>query len=854
MPPPRPTPRQPTRRLTLAVLVVATIAVVVLAWSLVQREYRAQQTYWSSRVTTAAELRVELLETWWRERHGDTRALGSSPAVQQFLGATGPARLRLQAELDAWLRTVAESYGYTAIYLLDSAGRPLASSHAQTPLDPGIAADLAVAGRAGRPRLLVLGSDAAVARLALGAPVHRLTGGTPVALTVLVIDPTDELYPLVTYRLPGTASGEALLVRATDGNVAVFTPTLAEGQGFVVAPRASATASAAAVRGEQGFGRYDDYRGVPVLAATERDSLSGWGIVVKVDSAEAFADSRRYARFTAAIAFVLVGVLWSGGALLWQSRERADLARRLEAERLRVQTVELDRRAARLARLVDGATDELYAFDAEHLGFELVNRTALDQLGYSFAELQQMTPLDLAPQLDAAEFRSRLARLREGKAAEVRLETVHRARAGAEYPVELRIRYWPEGERPLFVAVATDVSERRSLEEQLRQSQKMEAVGQLAGGVAHDFNNILTAILGSAEFAIRGLGEGRTAETEVHQIREAAERARALTRQLLAFGRRQILQPVVVQLSAVVRDSLPLLERLIGEDIEVRVRPAPDEGHVRVDPAQFERVLANLIVNARDAMPQGGRITIETDNVELDEDYARTHPEAEPGSYVLLAVSDTGVGMDAATRNRIFEPFFSTKERGTGSGLGLATVYGVVRQSGGHIWVYSEVGHGATFKIYVPRVAPSEVPLGVATRPAPAAASVEPGGGETVLVVEDDADVRRVVLRCLASLGYEVLSAATPDEAVALVGTYAGPIHLVFTDVVLPGMSGRALAGRLVAERPDLRVLYTSGFTEDAVVRRGVLTARIAFLGKPFTPADLAAAVRRALADPGPAS
>ncbi len=387
-----------------------------------------------------------------------------------------------------------------------------------------------------------------------------------------------------------------------------------------------------------------------------------------------------------------------------------------------------------------------------------------------------------------------------------------------------------------------DITEVKRLEDQLRQAQKMEAVGRLAGGVAHDFNNLLTAILGSTELLLRGLEPASPLRQDAAEIKKAGERAAGLTRQLLAYSRRQILQPAVLDLNRVVTDMDRLLRRLIGEDVDLVTAPAPDLGAVRADRGQIEQVIVNLALNARDAMPQGGKLTIATANAQLGPDYAETHPGATPGPYVMLAVSDTGAGMDRDTIAHLFEPFFTTKEVGKGTGLGLATVYGIVKQSEGYVAVYSEPGQGTSFKIYLPRVAADAA---VTAPPAPVAEP--PRGTETVLVVEDEEAVRSLSRRALEAAGYTVLAAAAGPDALRLVERYGGPIHLLLTDVVMPGMSGRELAQQLGQRRPGLRVLYMSGYPGDAMVHRGALEPGTAFLQKPFLPEDLTRKVREVL-------
>jgi len=393
--------------------------------------------------------------------------------------------------------------------------------------------------------------------------------------------------------------------------------------------------------------------------------------------------------------------------------------------------------------------------------------------------------------------------------------------------------------------ISRDVTQQRRLEEQFRQAQKMEAVGQLAGGVAHDFNNLLTVITSYGDLLLSDLEATDPRRKDVEEIRKAALGAAGLTRQLLAFSRQQVLEPRVLELNAIVSSAEKMLQRLIGEDIGLVTVLAPDLGAVKADPGQLEQVIMNLAVNARDAMPEGGKLTLETANMELDATYTAEHTPVRPGAYVVLSVSDTGVGMDEQTKRRIFEPFFTTKEQGKGTGLGLATVYGIVKQSGGFIWVYSEVGHGTTFKVYFPRV---DEPADVAQRAATLPASVR--GTETVLLAEDAAALRAVARRVLERGGYTVLEAPSGKTALDLAVEHDGRIHLLITDVIMPEMSGRQLAERLKEQRPELKVLFVSGYTDDSIIRHGILEPGIAFLQKPFSPEVLARKVREVLDSP----
>jgi PAS domain S-box-containing protein len=424
-------------------------------------------------------------------------------------------------------------------------------------------------------------------------------------------------------------------------------------------------------------------------------------------------------------------------------------------------------------------------------------------------------------------------------------ELVNRRKDGSLYTEEMNIAPVrnPSGEVTHFIAAKRDVTAHRELEQQLWQAQKMEAVGRLAGGVAHDFNNLLTIINGYSQLILESLEPNSTLTSLAAEIQKAGERAAALTRQLLAFSRRQVLAPEILDLNDVITNIEKMLRRLIGEDIELRPLRHPALGHVRADRGQVEQVIMNLVLNARDAMPQGGTLTIETANVYLDAAYARTHANITPGYYVVLIVSDSGMGMGLETQAHIFEPFFSTKERGKGTGLGLATVYGIVKQSGGHIWVYSEPGRGATFKVYFPRVEAEAAPR----QPTEVRAEIRKGT-ETILLVEDETAVLELAARVLQSNGYKVLAASDPEEAVRVCEEYKEAIHLLLTDVVMPKLSGRRLADHVVFIRPEMKVLYMSGYTDDTIVHQGVIHEGAAFLEKPFTPENLLRKVRGVLA------
>lgn len=482
----------------------------------------------------------------------------------------------------------------------------------------------------------------------------------------------------------------------------------------------------------------------------------------------------------------------------------------------------------------------MWVFDRETLAFLAVNSAACRHYGYPADEFLRMTIKDIRPPEEIPALLEGVAR------AETNVHQAgtwkHRTKDGSVIDVEIRSSDLPLGGRSARLVLANDVTERKKLEQQLRQSQKMEAVGRLAGGVAHDFNNVLTAILGYSDLALARLDPQSPIRRTVGEIRKAAQRAASLTRQLLAFSRQQILQPRVVDLNTVVTDMESMLRRLIGEDICFMTHLEPRLAKVKADPGQLEQVIMNLGVNARDAMPGGGVLTIETANVEVDDAYARQHVSFQPGSYVLLAITDNGCGMDEKTRARIFEPFFTTKELGQGTGLGLSTVYGIVKQTGGYIWVYSEVGRGTTFKIYLPLAGEAASVSEQAETPA---CSLD--GSETILLVEDDEVVRDIARTILRMRGYTVLVASSGVEALRIAFEREEPIDLVLSDVVMPGMNGREVVLRLSQMRPVIKSLFTSGYTQYGAVEPAGFDAECSFLQKPYTAQTLARKVREVL-------
>jgi len=518
----------------------------------------------------------------------------------------------------------------------------------------------------------------------------------------------------------------------------------------------------------------------------------------------------------------------------------AELARRaaaaIETGRL---VRSLERSEERYRLLFEANPLPMWVYDAETLRFLAVNEAAVRHYGYTSSEFLSMKITDIRPSEDVDAMLADMKR-RGGPGSPAPGSWRHRLKDGTPIDVEITAGKVVFEGRQAALVLAHDVTERKRLEERLTQAEKMEAIGRLAGGVAHDFNNLLTVISGYAEIL---LARPETQDRDqIGEIAHAAEQASALTRQLLAFSRRQVLHPRVLDLNEIVAGMEPMVRRIIGDDVDVGVRLAPGLAQVEADRAQLERVILNLAANARDAMPHGGRLTIETADVDLDEDYTTSRGEGAAGANVVLAVSDTGVGMSEDVQRHLFEPFFTTKDAGAGTGLGLATVFGVVKQSGGSIYVYSEEGRGTTFKIYLPAAVPDPAQVAPATPDAAAERGVE-----TIMIVEDDARVRDLVRLMLESKGYEVLCAGGADEATQLCAERPGGVDLLLTDVIMPGVNGRVLAERLTASSPAMRILFMSGYSDEAVYRHGELSPNAAFIEKPFTDRALARKVRDVL-------
>jgi len=521
--------------------------------------------------------------------------------------------------------------------------------------------------------------------------------------------------------------------------------------------------------------------------------------------------------------------------------ERQERARQLETE------IEERKRAEdRFRVMVETAPTGIVIAD-ERGRIAEVNAQALQMFGYDRGELIGEAIETLLPErLRSSHQGHRSGYMKEPhvRPMGVGMELPARRKDGTEFPAEISLGPLVTKEGVLVSSTIVDITGRKKMEGQLRQSQRMEAIGKLAGGVAHDFNNLLAVILGSADVVLDKLPADHPSRRKLELIRQAGSSAADLTRQLLAYSRQQMLQPRVLDLKEIVGRTQVLLSRLIGENIQFTISLEPSLGQVKADPGQIEQVLLNLAVNARDAMPQGGRLRIEARNVELDDSYKDGHQPVVPGRYVMLAIEDTGSGMDRDTQSRVFDPFFTTKELGKGTGLGLATVYGIVKQSAGYIWVYSELSKGTIFKVYLPRVDE--------TRPVE---QKEPDqlisrGCETILLVEDSDSLRELAQEYLESDGYTVLAANSGKEALQQARDFHGTIHLLLTDVVMPEMSGPELASRMASLRPAIKVIFTSGYTDDTVARQGALDPGVTFIQKPYRPKALARKIREVLGEP----
>jgi hypothetical protein len=849
----KPRPRSFPRAPFLVFLLLA-LGIVVAGGMIFRHETTRARKATEEHLSSIADLKAAQTANWRRERIADAELISRNPLnslrIRPFLESPHPGERG--DDLRDWLESWRKTHGYHDVALLDRNGKVRLSVGSSPPFIGAYASPIvAEVLRSGRPRLSDIHrlGDRDFTHMDLYAPLLSTTrnrkGTEPVGVIMFRIDPGLFLYPQIQSWPVPSATAETLLVRR-DGDNVVFLNELRHRKGTLLSLRFPVSDSrlpaAAAVGGRQGIMEGIDYRGVPVVAALRHIPDSAWYIVAKVDQAEVFAPLRVRTIVISSATGLLV-LLTGLGFLLWWKRNEARHFRTMYA------AAEALRESERIYKeLFENNPNPMWVYDRDTLRFLAVNNVAVSHYGYSREEFLGMTIENIRPPADVPALRESV---RDVPGTIRRVGTwKHLRKSGEVIDAEITTHDLEFGGRPARLVLATDVTERKraeaerdTLEKQLAQAQRMESIGRLAGGVAHDFNNLLVVILGHVELLLhRPAAADPAVGDSLREIRKAGERAANLTRQLLAFGRKQVLEIKTIDLNRVIAGFEGMLTRLIRESIEVTTHLAPDLGSVKADPFQIEQILLNLCINARDAMPGGGRLTIETTNVSLDEEYAKGHTGVRPGLYVMLSVSDTGSGMDAEAVGKIFDPFYTTKEKGKGTGLGLSTVYGIVKQHGGNIWVYSEPGRGTTFKVYLPKVdEPAEEEE--TAPPASARASREP---ETVLVVEDDESVRDLVCRMLSGAGYEVLVARSGQEAVVL-AKEAKAIHLLLTDVIMPEMSGRVVAESVAAFQPGVKVLYMSGYTDDVVARHGILEEGVYFLQKPFTTDALANKVREAL-------
>ncbi len=842
------------QRAYLAVIIFALLAgaIVVAAWRYYYTQKDAVEVEVENQLNAIADMKAAVLTGWRIERLGDTRMILASDAL--LLAAAkvldGSASASERAGTERWLASLCRYQSFASAILTDRRGKQIlfagqvlgSPEHVVEMTEQAIRADDVV------ERDFHWETPGGAIHLGFNLPIRKPGQSAAVGALLLGIDPKRFLYPFLQQSLTPSKSAEIVLLRREGDEVVCLNDLRHQRDAALRLKIPVSRTEVAAVRaslGDEKFVHGRDYRGVPVVAAIRRGvGGAAWLLVAKVDSEEVYAPIRQRAIVLGALVGSLILAAGSLVAFAWRRQQVRHLQERYRAE------IERNTLAGRYDFLSRFANDIILLMDEEGRIVE-ANDRASAAYGYTRDELLRMKIRDLRHPSTLADLDSqwRAAEDQDGLV----FETIHRRRDGSELPVEVSVRMVGEEGRRFRQSVIRDITERkraeeeqRKLQQQLVQAQKMESIGQLAGGVAHDFNNHLTVINGYCDLLLNRIGESSPLAEQVAQIRRAGEQAARLTQQLLAFSRRQMLEPVTLNLNQVIADSMKMLKPLIGEDIEVETHLSPELHLITADPGQILQVLMNLTTNARDAMPGGGRIIVETLNVELDRSYAERHAEVTPGSYVLLAVSDTGLGMDEETRGRIFDPFFTTKGKGTGTGLGLSTVFGIVRQSGGWIWVYSEPGKGAAFKLYFPKCTAAAAVAEPVAEPARTA----PRGTETVLVVEDQDEVRGLTTTILRGYGYHVLEAANGAEALRLCESFRGAIHLLVTDVVMPGMNGRELANRLNAVRPETKVLFTSGYTANVISKQGVLDPGVAFLPKPFLPDGLASKVREVIGEP----
>ena len=833
-------------RLPLLIGCVLLVVIVIFGALSYRVASHAAYTAASERLASAANQLATAISQQLATAKVQLKAKAESPAVRRFANGDTAAVAAVVEELALFGRDTTPG---NAVEIRDASGA------IQMSLRPTTRVDIAAAALApplpDSAALSPIFSDGRLAYYEISAPISRPHGAP---------------WHLVVRRVIDAGSGARAIAAMLGSDARIYVGNI---DGTMWADM-SAPAESALIRDTIRNGTYRR-AGALRLGAVARAANAPWLMGTEFSSDEVMGGSRPLMREMAGIAAL---VLLAGTLLGWfMSRQLTLPLGRLTDEAEQVarrdgETPAVGRTGDELTRLsdafdtmVDRVKDAqerlrlsekqyrmlfdlnpspIWVFDRKTLQFLAVNAAAVTRYGYSQEEFTRMTIRDIRPSQDV-EVLEQVVRTDFDARQDVSYWR-HIARDGTLLDVEIRGRPVTFKGVEAELVLVTDISERNRLEARLRQSQKMEAVGRLAGGIAHDFNNILSAVLGYSNLVLEDMPEEDPRRPDIEEVRDAGMRGAALTRQLLMFSRPQVAERQVLDINSVIAGVRKMLERIIGEDIVIETRLTPDVGRVRMDPGHLEQIVMNLAVNARDAMPDGGRLTIETAEVELDELHHRGNKLLPAGRYVMLAVSDVGIGIPGDQQARIFEPFYTTKPAGEGTGLGLSTVYGIVQQNGGSVLVYSEPGHGATFKVYLPRV---ETP--VTAVEAAAAAPARGSARESILFVEDEPSLLKVGCQILSRAGYTVIGMPGPEEAIAYAAGHPGEIDLIATDMVMPGLSGREMVGRIRQKRPDVRVLFMSGYTDDAIMQRGVSEPGTAFLQKPFSGDGLARKVRAVL-------
>ncbi len=794
-------------------------------------------------LTSVAGLKSVDIQNWVKERRGDAEVARSSHAVQNALSESLDSQTRAQTiQIISIFRHV---YDYSAVIVGDTTGKVRVTVPDNFPLpESAVTEHIQTALRSPKAVISYLdkrGPEASSPYLWISCPIFKegKTDGDPVGAVLLVTDPQRFLYPTV-QRQPASRPTKSYLVFVQNGRAIGLNGSIGTADESRETQKnfSRPSLAALALRGTDGIFEATNPQGVPVFAAVRNVPGTPWLILVTIDRERILAPVRFDAWIAGIISSLLVLATALGAGLYWR-QQKLEFANRELDERKRAAKA-LEASESRFRLLIENASDIITVANLQGV-LRFVSPSAKRSLGHEIDELLNRNTFEFTHPDDASKISEAVEKLIRNPGSSVSVEYRFRHRDGSWRVLQSVARVLPAQSDDSFMVVnSRDVTEKRVLEKQFHQAQKMESIGQLAGGIAHDFNNFLSIIIGYCDLLELEHPQVEKVHNRCEEIKKAGHSAASLTRQLLAFSRQQMMEPHVLDLNSTVVNMGKMLRRLIGADIEFTHELDPALRRIKADPGQIEQVVMNLVVNARDAMPQGGKLAIATANIDFDEDLARLHHPATPGPYVVLSVTDNGCGMDAETQARIFEPFFTTKELGKGTGLGLATVYGIVKQSGGYVWVYSEPGFGTTFKLYFPVT--GETVRDAKSLPV---SSDSWRGTETILVVEDQDALREMVRSFLVASGYRVLQASRPEEALQIAREHKGSIDLLLTDLVMPGMNGHELAKKLTAEIPDLKVVYMSGYV--GFMRREMTGSSEALINKPFTRATLLQKMREVL-------